>query len=128
MNYPPDGSLPTRLTFDPASDLTHTWSPDGTQIAFRRGASPQIYVTDLNTNVETQLPPLDARRPDWSPDGNKIYFDSGPGNSSEIYVIDLNTNDVTQLTFNSEADDADPTVSPDGTKLHGRVVSRSSGY
>jgi len=52
-----DGTNPTRLTSDPASDRVPAWSPDGTKIAFdsRRDGNFEIYVMNADGTNPTRL-------------------------------------------------------------------------
>src|SRR6185436_17569656 len=53
-----DGGNVRRLTSDPLNDLDPRWSPDGTRIAFSRGAGGQssdVFVMDVATGNVTQL-------------------------------------------------------------------------
>src|SRR5206468_1578429 len=51
--------VPTRFTFDPASDVFPIWSPEGNQIVFgsTRGKGPNLYLKETNhgSNEEPML-------------------------------------------------------------------------
>ena len=57
------------------------WSPDGTQIAFdaRVEGNPDIWVVSSQGGAPRRLTSESAEDvvPDWSPDGNWVYFTSG---------------------------------------------------
>ena len=110
-----DGSNPTRLTDNPASDIVPAWSPDGTKIAFasRRDGNPEVYVMDADGSNPTRLtdnPTFDGV-PAWSPDGTKIAFASGRDGNPEVYVMDADGSNQTRLT-NYPLSDAVPAWSP----------------
>ncbi len=98
-----DGSNPTRLTNNAASDLFPAWSPDGTQIAFQsdRDGNIEIYVMDADGSNPTRLTnnAADDNIPAWSPDGARIAFirASGP-RSGDVYVMNSDGSGETKLT------------------------------
>jgi len=115
-----DGSVVTRLTNNPATDLEPAWSPDGKKIAFAstRDGNTEIYVMNSDGSVVTRLtnnPAVDGS-PAWSPDGKKIAFHSNRDGNYEIYVMNSDGAGVTRLTNNS-ADDEEPAWSPDGKRI-----------
>jgi Tol biopolymer transport system component len=63
-------------------------------------------------------------QPEWSPDGEKIYFHSYRFGGAEIMVINADGTGETRLTFD-RADNHSQAVSPDGTTL--AFHSRRSG-
>ncbi len=72
------------------------------------------------SNVQriTHTPVRDAGSfaPEWSPDGQKIVFDSNRDGNFEVYVIDADGSNVQRLTHNDKAD-ARPAWSPDGQRI-----------
>jgi TolB protein len=112
-----DGTGLRRLTNHPAADVSPTWAPGGTQIAFvsDRSGSPQIYIMD----VEGLRPPRRltlnesyADRPTWSPAPyNEIAYAARTGPGNDIKVIDVATGVVRQLTF-GEGTNESPSFSP----------------
>ncbi len=56
------------------------------------------------------------RYPVWSPDGNRIAFNSHRDGNFEIYVVDADGSDIERLT-NHGAADMRPVWSPDGTMI-----------
>ena len=121
-----------QLTDLPGGALDPTWSPDGSQIAFaarhpsgdRSGWSfldgyvgkTDIFVMDADGRHIRRLSgtPSPDRRPDWSPDGERIAFDGGAG----IWVVTVPDGDLTPLPLKpitlAHGPAADPTWSPDG--------------
>lgn len=108
------------------------WSPDGNRIAFDsdRGGNTDIYIMNSDGSSVRQLTrdPFAAlyfiKSPEdssaaWSPDGNRIAFDSGRDNqmmnyvNHDIYVMDVHGSNVQRLTDDG-ADEAGPRWSPDG--------------
>ena len=147
------------LTTRSLQQLTHTdeldeympaFSPDGTSIAFvtertrggmmlppvqASGSDPKsatIYLMDVDGR--NQRPLIDIagaqRAPVFSPDGQKIAFESkapaqetgaGPGSTEnndtlEIYVIHIDGTNKKQLTHN-DVDDGHPTWAPNGKQI-----------
>jgi Tol biopolymer transport system component len=118
------------------------WSPDGTKIAFRSGAtdlhpigqpgSRGVYIRDLE--AETTVPGslnnsgslVEAQSHSFSPDGTRVLFvTTGPEN---VYMRDLAAGTTTLVSVNAEGTGPldlsyDAGFSPDGTKV---VFERAS--
>ena len=115
-----DGSIPFRLTSNPAHDAFPVWSPDGARIAFisDRDGNTEIYVMNADGSNLTRLTdnPANDGFPDWSPDGTRIAFTSDRDGAPDIYVIDLDGSNLARLTTQPAADMM-VAWSPDGTKI-----------
>jgi len=103
------------------------WSPNGRKVVFNSfwGGQPKrdIYVIDIDgsgltklTEDPNPLAPIDDIRPDWSPDGRRIAFQSNRTGNHEIFVMNPDGTDVQQLTSHA-ATDAAPEWSPDGKRI-----------
>ncbi len=89
----PDGSAPTRLTNDGATDDFAAISPDGTEVAFTswRDGDAEIYIVDVDGSGLTSDPTkvtdnggYDAE-PTWSSDGSALMYVSDRGGSSRLW-------------------------------------------
>lgn len=77
---PADGSAPPRrITWNPGSDGSPVWSPDGKRLAFvsKRGdGEPQLYILPVEggeAEPVTKLP-VGVQSPKWFPDGKRLGF------------------------------------------------------
>ena len=130
-----DGGNQRRLTNNPSSDSSPSWSPDGKRIAFdsnRDGPfNREIYVIDADggnlqrlTNNPDDDGWADDRYPSWSPDGERIvfgarrdgHFENKFAVTYEIYVMDADGRNQRRLTENRN-NDRYPVWSPDGKRI-----------
>ena len=129
-----DGGNQRRLTSNSNKDLFSSWSPDGKRIVFHsdRDGHPdripgwftsEIYVMDADGGNQQNLTnhPSDDRSPSWSPDGQRIVFQSdrdagGNPHNIEIYVMDADGGNEQRLTENRR-NDKSPSWSPDSKRI-----------
>ena len=108
-------STAERLTSDPGTEAWPLWSPDGTHIAFARGAQgepPQIRVKTLSgRGSEEAFQPGPFQIPtDWSSDGRWIFYETTGGDGSEeIWLASLADRKVMPLLHGNSRF---PTLSP----------------
>ena len=132
----PDGTNPINLTQVPERpDGSPSWSPDGTQIAFRSAKAfkwdllfhSDIWVMDADGGNPRNLTNHHAQdsSPDWSPDGRQIAFHSDRNRdwefevqekNWEVYVMNTDDTNLINLT-NHLAKDSSPDWSPDGNQI-----------
>jgi TolB protein len=138
----PDGSRLTNVSGSWADDVAPVWSPDGRRIAFvsfrhtltgkwgvGKGA---LYVMDFD--------PVTGKRrgeawrvtddggsdgwPTWSPDGQRIAFQSDRGKNWDIWIVNVDGTGLARLTTHPTADRY-PAWSPDGKRI--AFTSKRSG-
>jgi len=112
---PFSGGTPELITAKGPSYL-HGWSPIEDELAYcaKRNGDYDVYVIDMKTKLEVQLtntPGLDDG-PEYSPDGEYIYFNSTRTGTMQIWRMKTDGSDQTQLTFD-KYNDWFPHPSPD---------------
>ena len=113
----------SRVTRLPGFAMDHTWSPDGSRLAFRwfRGGRVAVFVANAD-GTDVQLLVDEAAMPDWSPDGRLIAFanlrDRG------ISVVDVEKalrggESAVRIVTRSDQDipEEQPVWSPDGRQI-----------
>jgi Tol biopolymer transport system component len=101
-----DGSNQTQITsFGGPAVGSPRWSPDGKQLAFDgyAGGSSDIYITPVDGGKPRRLTsdPSNEIRPEWSHDGQWIYFGSDRGGQGmQVWKIPIAGGEPVQVTRN----------------------------
>ena len=125
---PPDGAITEAVSTQPVEQATeaptpavtaaYVWRPN---LAFssNRSGNWDIFLMDLE--FQEDVSPLiddfaDDSFPVFSPDGDKILFQSNRDGNYNLYTINPDGSDLTQLTDSAQADTY-ATWSPDGSQI-----------
>lgn len=115
-----DGSVRRRLTDHWAIDVSPSWSPDGTQIAFcsSRSGAPQIYVIGVDGGGLRRVTHEGSYNtsPSWSPKGDRIAYASRLGGRFQVFTVNVDGTGAQQVT-NTAGTNEDPSWAPDGRYL-----------
>ncbi len=106
-----------RLVTQKGPSYLHSWSPDGTRLAYcaERGGQYDIYTIGVDGGEETQLtdlPGLDDG-PEYSPDGRFLWFNSVRSGLMQVWRMEADGSNPTHMAA-QEANCWFPHVSPDG--------------
>ncbi|MGH8172987.1 MAG: winged helix-turn-helix domain-containing protein [Rhodanobacteraceae bacterium] len=91
-----DGGAVEHIQYEHAAtdlDLDARYSPDGSKIAFRRGASPysDLFVMDAHGGAVRQLTHVASRMRgyDWTRDSSALVFSSSHAGPQALYVVSI---------------------------------------
>jgi Tol biopolymer transport system component len=104
------------VTLTEGTNVAATVSPDHkTIIICLQGVLYSLPMSGGKARAITD-PLLDPARPDWSPKGDLVTFESYSGGTFHIWVMKPDGTGIKQLTT-GHGDDRDPRFSPDGAKI-----------
>jgi dipeptidyl aminopeptidase/acylaminoacyl peptidase len=113
------GDTVRRLTDGAQSSFFHAWSPDSRIVAFTRGSASKadIFTIPASGGEESRLTRDTVNDgPDFSPDGQFIYFDSSRSGSTQIWRMRPDGSHPEQIT-DDDGQNSSPHISPDGKNL-----------
>jgi TolB protein len=113
------GDTPRALTHGAESSYFHAWSADSRSIAFTRGSASKadIFTIPATGGAESRLTQDTINDgPDFSPDGEFIYFDSSRSGTTQLWRMHLDGSQPEQITDDANQNSS-PHVSPDGKYL-----------
>ncbi len=123
-----DGADVVQITDDGMGRLSPVWSPDGQLMAYsgKLGENWDIYTMPA-PGTEAAQDAISSRHltfaqgndlsPVFSPDGERIVFESNRDGNSEIYVMNVDGTNQRNVSNFPSADDHGPVWTPDGKHI-----------
>jgi len=90
----------TQMTFDPAQEGFPTWSPDSRYLIYSyfspadTSCKNGLRKIEITTKDVQQVISGMAEHPNWSPDGQKLAFNSTRSGNFDVWIMDL---DIKQI-------------------------------
>jgi Tol biopolymer transport system component len=121
--YDLERDVPTRLTFDEASDAGPVWSPDGQYVAFtseRGEGAPNVYRKAADGSGEVERiseSNVAVTAWSWSPDGKTLaVMQQNPETDLDLALLSVETGEIEPFLISPFVEYA-PVFSPDGKYL-----------
>jgi Tol biopolymer transport system component len=107
----------TRLTFDSATEIFPTWTPDGTRIAFGSTVAPLAWKAADGTGGLEALGEQAGQYPQaFTPDGKTVVFEQREG-GNDIGMLSLDGDRASTILLDSEFRERNAALSRDGRWL-----------
>jgi Tol biopolymer transport system component len=111
------GGGPTDGAQMPVLSSLARWSPDGAALAYANDRDGQLYAVRATSREPIRLTTRGRNaHPEFSPDGQWIYFDSDRSGTRQLWRMRLDGGAPEQLTT-GELESVQPHVSPDGRSV-----------
>jgi hypothetical protein len=127
---PISGGTPKRLT-ETGPSYFHGWSPDGKTIAFcgLRDNNFDIYTVPTDGGPEKRLTTSPGKDdgPEYSPDGQYIYFNSDRSGLMQIWRMKPDGSDPEQVSNEKEVESWFPHISPNGRQMVFLTYEKGAG-
>lgn len=132
----PDGTALVQLTTGFTEVVFPATSPDGSRIAFssKDSFTWYIYLIDADGSNLTQFTDFSSAIAHWSPDGNRLIFNSDhddePKDTPDIWTMNIDGTGLLELLDVPADADFDASWSPDGARIlftsnRNRLVSKA---
>ena len=112
--------VPSRITFDPGSELQAVWSPDGSRIVLNSNRSGvfDLYLKSATDNTPEELllaTPYNKAPNDWSPDGRFLLYRSPTvATGFDLWALPLQGERKPFAVVQTNFEERDGQFSPDG--------------
>jgi dipeptidyl aminopeptidase/acylaminoacyl peptidase len=112
-----DGTYPTQLTSNGASNTHPAWSPDSKRIAFvsDKGGTKDIWIMNADASGQARIVALPGEEncPSFSPTGDKLVFSETSDGTATLMVADVDGSNVHSIT-STGYQDWEPNWGPNG--------------
>lgn len=107
----------TRVTTAPERDLTHVWSPDGRQLAYRPDVEDRQRLTVIaadgsGTSRDVKCPRASCEPTDWSSDGRELIVNAYEAAQADVWAVAVADGGRTQPLLESRFNERDARLSP----------------
>lgn len=127
---PVAGGAPRRVT-DAGPSYFHGWSPDGKTLAFcgLRDNNFDVYTVPSEGGPERRLTTAPGKDdgPEFSPDGQFIYFNSDRAGTMQVWRMKPDGSDPEQVTREPDVECWFPHVSPNGRQMVFLTYAKGAG-
>ena len=108
----------TRVTTAPERDITHVWSPDGQQLAYRPDVEDRkrlsiVAADGSGKSRDLVCPRANCEPTDWSSDGRELIVNAYEGGNADVWALAVSEGGHTRPLLESRFNERDARLSPD---------------